>query len=50
MAHPEFIPVIKKHEDEINARETMYVPMDKLVNAYVKCIENPITGKVIRIY
>ena len=32
-AHPEMVPAIKKYEDEINARETMYVPMDKLANA-----------------
>ena len=32
-AHPEFIPVIKKYEDEINARDTMYIPMDRLAEA-----------------
>lgn len=29
-AHPEFIPVIRKLEDKINARHFMYLPMDKI--------------------
>jgi hypothetical protein len=29
-AHPELVPIIKKYEDQINARDTMYIPMDKL--------------------
>jgi hypothetical protein len=29
-AHPELVPIIKKQEDEINARQTMYIPMDQL--------------------
>jgi hypothetical protein len=33
VAHPELVPVIQKYEEEINARDTMYVPMDKLASA-----------------
>lgn len=32
-AHPELIPTIKKLEDEINSRELMFVPLDKLAEA-----------------
>lgn len=32
-AHPELIPAIRKIEDEINARETKYIPMGKLAEA-----------------
>jgi hypothetical protein len=32
-AHPELVPTIQKIEDEINARNLMFVPMDKLAAA-----------------
>ena len=42
-------------EDSAEAYEDFFpgfdaAPMDKVVNAYVKCLENKITGKVLRIY
>jgi len=44
VAHPEFIPVIRKYEDEINARDTMYVPMDKLAEAQPHLKSGDIVG------
>ena len=44
VAHPEFVPVIKKIEDEINSRDTMYVPMDKLGEAQAKLQSGDIVG------
>jgi hypothetical protein len=44
VAHPEFIAVIKKYEDEINARDTMYVPMDKLAEAQPHLKSGDIVG------
>jgi hypothetical protein len=46
-AHPEFIPVIKRLEDQINARnarETMYVPMNQLAAAQGKLQSGDIVG------
>ena len=43
-AHPELIPVIKKYEDEINARNTMYIPMDKLADVQPMLQSGDIVG------
>jgi hypothetical protein len=43
-AHPELIPKIKKFEDEINARHTMFVPMDKLAAAQSHLKSGDIVG------
>ena len=43
-AHPRMIPTIKKYEDEINARDTMFVPMDKLAEAEPKLQSGDIVG------
>jgi hypothetical protein len=43
-AHPELIPTIKKFEDEINARQTAFVPMDKLAEAQKHLKSGDIVG------
>jgi hypothetical protein len=43
-AHPELIPAIRKTEDEINARRTFYVPMDKLPEAQKQLKTGDIVG------
>jgi hypothetical protein len=32
-AHPELVPTIKKIEDQINSRQLMYIPLDKIADA-----------------
>src|SRR5262249_31604420 len=44
VAHPEFIPTIKKFEDEINARPTKFVPMGQLAAAQSKLKSGDIVG------
>jgi len=44
VAHPELIPTIKKFEDEINGRPTMFIPMDKLPGVESKLQSGDIVG------
>jgi hypothetical protein len=43
-AHPEMILAIKKFEDQINARPTMFIPMDKLSGVESKLQSGDIVG------
>jgi hypothetical protein len=44
VAHPEFVPTLKKFEDEINARPTSYIPTDKLAAAQTHLKSGDIVG------
>jgi hypothetical protein len=44
VAHPDLIPTIKKFEDQINARPTKFVPMDKLAEAQSHLKSGDIVG------
>lgn len=43
-AHPEMVSTIKKYEDKINARDTMFIPMDALDEAMSKLQTGDIVG------